>query len=152
MEPHYSCGTDSFAEEVFVKWKLSEGYSVKRCDFFTEYEWKNKVHRYLPDFIIEKNNEVTVVEVKCEYKRNFQKRYEHLEDRVKQGKQLSNNLKTYNIDILSKKIESIQDFCRNKGWKFSLITLDNSTFNMLYNRAKRIRRNEKIKNKENISL
>lgn len=136
---------ESFGEGVFVKWMIYEGYEVKRCDIILNYEFKGEIKHYFPDFILEKNKQVFLIEVKSDYRRNFQKSYDYLQNRVDNGLSRSNPLLTYREDILQKKIESAELYCKEKGWIFKLITLDDSKFNLLYNRAKRLRRNGKTK-------
>jgi hypothetical protein len=135
----------SFGEGVFVKWMISEGYSVRRCNVILDYEFEGKLRHYFPDFIIEKDDQIYLIEVKSDYRKNFQKSYDYLQNRVTQGLQKSNPLVTYREDILCKKIESAEAYCKKKGWIFKLMTLDDSQFNLLYNRAKRLRRNGKTK-------
>lgn len=141
---------DSYGEAVFVAWKLSEGYEIEKCDFFVEYRYGEKIRHYIPDFKISKNGKVTVIEVKCEYRKKFQKSFDYLQNRVEKGIQRHNNLSTYKESELLLKIEAIETYCNNQGWEFELVTLDNSYFNLLYNRAKRQRFYDK-NNKKNDS-
>lgn len=134
---------ESFGEAVFVKWKLSEGYSVSRCDFYIEYEFQGEKKHYIPDFKLEKDGCIKIVEVKCDYKRNFQKSYEALQKRVEEGLQVCNNLQTYRLDILEIKLKVLKEYCENKKWDWEMITLDDPVFDLYYNRAKRHRRNGK---------
>lgn len=135
----------SFGEGIFVKWMISEGYSIKRCNIVLDYEFEGQIRHYFPDFIIEKENQTFLIEVKSDYRKNFQKSYDYLQNRVEKGLQKQNNLSTYREDILEKKIKSAESYCKEKGWIFKLMTLDDSKFNLLYNRAKRLRRNGKTK-------
>lgn len=143
---------ESFGEGVFVKWMKNEGYNVSRCEFALKYEFEGKIRHYLPDFKIEKDGLITIVEVKSDYERNFQKSYEVLQKRVEEGLQYCNNLSTYRKDVLSLKLKALDSYCKERGWNFELITLDNSKFNLLYNRAKRARRNGKTKEESINSL
>lgn len=143
---------DSYGEGVFVQWMKEEGYSIERCNFYVEYFYNNKIHHYIPDFIIKKDSVVKVIEIKCEYLKNFESVYKYLEKRVQLGLQSSNNLSTYKKEVLELKQKAITDYCKERGWSFEMITLDNSKFNLLYNRAKRIRSNDKIGSKKNSSL
>lgn len=136
---------ESFGEGVFVKWMIYEGYDVKRCDVILNYEFKGETKHYFPDFIIKKNEQIFLIEVKSDFRRNFQKSYEYLQSRVDNGLSYNNPLSTYREDVLKKKIESAELYCKEKGWIFKLVTLDDSKFNLLYNRAKRLRRNGKTK-------
>ena len=66
--------------------------------------------------------------------------------------QYCNNFSTYRKDVLSLKLKALDSYCKERGWNFELITLDNSKFNLLYNRAKRARRNGKTKEESINSL
>lgn len=135
----------SFGEGVFVKWMLYEGYEVKNCNLILDYEFQGKARHYFPDFIIKKDNKITLIEVKSDFRKDFQKHYEYLQNRVEKRLSTNNTLSTYREDILQKKIESAELYCRKRGWSFKLVTLDDPKFNLLYNRAKRYRRNGKTK-------
>lgn len=143
---------ESFGEGVFVKWMKNEGYNVSRCEFALKYEFEGKIKRYLPDFKIEKDGLITIIEVKTDYERNFQKSYEVLQERLEKGLQYCNNLSTYRKDVLSLKLKALDSYCKERGWNFKLITLDEPKFNLLYNRAKRLRRNGKTKEESIDSL
>lgn len=136
---------ESFGEAVFVKWKLFEGYEISRCNFDIEYEFQGQKRHYIPDFKLEKDGCIKIVEVKCDYKRNFQKSYELLQKRVEEGLQVCNNLATYRLDVLETKLKALKEYCEKRNWNCEMITLDNSIFNLYYNRAKRYRRNGKTK-------
>lgn len=56
----YSC-LDYFIENYKVE-------EIKRCDFFIEYKYKNKIKRYLPDFIITTDINTFIVECKSLFK------------------------------------------------------------------------------------
>ena len=139
-------------QDLIEGWMKEEGYSIERCNFYVEYFYNNKIHRYIPDFIIKKDSVFKVIEIKCEYLKNFEFVYKYLEKRVQSGLQSSNNLSTYKKEVLELKQKAITDYCKERGWSFEMITLDNSKFNLLYNRAKRIRSNDKIGSKKNSSL
>jgi hypothetical protein len=128
---------DSYGEEVFVEWKIKEGYRVERCDLRIPYLWQGVRRMYLPDFFIAKDGKVTIIEVKCEFLKNF---------RTTQDKLLCRNLTTYNIEQVAEKAKTARKFCKERGFEFELITLDDSRFNLLYNRAKRKRSEGRKKN------
>jgi len=132
----------SYGEGVFVEWKLSQGYKVSKCNFYIEYKLGEEDYHYIPDFLIEKDGITTLIEVKCDFLRNFREK--------KSEKKLSKNLTTYGLDELYAKIEVAKVYCIEKGWEFELITLDNKRFNLLYNRAKRKRSEDRKKNNSSL--
>ena len=93
----------------------------------------NQDHLYIPDFIIIKGKRKVIVEVKCDHLRNFDKK-----DKVKY-------LSTYNKNQLNAKLQALEIYCKKNDFECELITMDNKYFEYLYNRAKRLRRENKRK-------
>jgi len=129
----------SYGEGVFVQWKLNEGYTVQNCKFVLPYTLNGVQHHYRPDFIISKEDITTLIEVKCDYLRNFRA--------LSSDKLINKSLLTYALDELECKIDVANQYSQTNGWQFELVTFDDKKFNYLYNQAKRIRReNRKQKN------
>lgn len=126
----------SFGEALFVQWKIKEGYQVKKCDFFILYKYKGKECPYIPDFVIVKNTEIILVEVKCDNRRNFIKKNQVIRHK---------NLTTYKRAQIQAKNKAARNFCKNKGWKFWFLTLDNVQFSRLYAQGIRDRMRENHK-------
>jgi hypothetical protein len=130
----------SVGEKVFVEWKIAEGYRVERVDFSIPYRLDGKMHLYRSDFLISKEGEIKrLVEVKTDYLHNFKNSY-----------RIKNHLSTYKIETVKLKNTAAERYCKKKGWIFEMITMDDSTFNLLYGRELRMRRKIiKHKNEKN---
>jgi len=81
----------------------------------------NKVHKYFPDFIIEKKNKDEVKTIVIEVKPKRQT------SAPKKKKKIT---KTYlqeclTFSINEAKWESAENFCKKRGWKFIILTEDN---------------------------
>jgi hypothetical protein len=82
----------------------------------------NKVHRYYPDFIVEKQSsdgkiETVVIEVKPKKQTKPPKK------KNKVTKNYLNETITYSIN--EAKWSSAKNFCKKNGWKFIILTEDN---------------------------
>lgn len=90
----YSC-VDYFIKNYDV-------ISIKRCDFFIEYVFDDKIKRYLPDFIVETIEKTYIVECKSLFK---------ITDDVINSKSWS----MYYNTIEPKKIE-LKKYCEENGF------------------------------------
>ena len=73
---------------------------IKRCDFSIEYEYRNKIHRFLPDFIIKTNNQKYIVECKS----------------FVSIKNLNEKWHFYNETSIIKK-DALEKYCLNNNYK-----------------------------------
>ena len=76
-----------------------------------------KMHRYFPDFWVEKNNgEQMVIEVKPK---------QHLKPPPKQKRQTKKYLsEMYRFAINQRKFEVAEEYCKNRGMKWMIMTQD----------------------------
>lgn len=44
---------NSTYELAFLIYHIENNISIQRCDFYLEYEFQNKIHKYYPDFIVD---------------------------------------------------------------------------------------------------
>jgi hypothetical protein len=78
--------------------QLSQVISYSRCDFYIEYEWKDHIHRYIPDIkVVYKSGDVDIIEVKP----------------------LSFLLHT---GIIRTKGKMADKYCKEKGWNYKVWT------------------------------
>jgi hypothetical protein len=70
----------------------------------------NKVHRYYPDMWIQTKNETFLVEIKPEKETKCPKK----------GKYFENRIRTYAIN--KAKWKAANEYAKNKGWSFKIIT------------------------------
>ncbi len=76
---------------------------IKRCDFFIEYEFKSKIKRYLPDFVIKTKEDTYIVECKSFFK---------ITDDVINSKSWS-----MYYDTIEPKKKVLKEFCQNNNYK-----------------------------------
>jgi len=80
-----------------------------------------KIHRYFPDFLIQKKNKKGDIEwVLIEVKPKAQTKEPVPKKRI--SKRYLNEVKTWGIN--QAKWESAEQFCKKKNWKFMLVTED----------------------------
>ena len=83
----------------------------------------NRVHRYFPDFIVKKRNpegkmETVVVEIKPKN----QCSPPQVQSGKKPTKRYINEVMTWGIN--SSKWQSANEYCKDRGWKFEILTED----------------------------
>jgi hypothetical protein len=81
----------------------------------------NRVHRYFPDFIIKKKNPAGMVEtVVVEIKPAVQCKAPEVQTGKKPSRRYLQEVMTWGIN--SAKWESATQYCKDRGWKFEILT------------------------------
>ena len=96
-----------------LKWESEE--------FFIPYKSKidGRMHRYFPDFKIKVKNTQGIIEtILIEVKPFYQTQEPKKKSRV--TKQYINEVKTYGINI--SKWEAAESYCKDRNWKFMILT------------------------------
>jgi len=87
--------------------------SMKRCNFYLEFQHEGVKRRYVPDFIIETENEKFIIECKTEIGKN---------------KDVSRKW-SYYYDTIEEKKKALEKFCEKEGFKSFFYTKNlNSAF------------------------
>lgn len=114
---------ESAAEMAFVNLCKKNNWEIERCQLRILYynTIKKRNSYYNPDFIIKKNNKITICEIKGCY-----------------IKDINNNTKTKGGKasikiIVDEKMKQLRKYCNNKGFNCELITFDNFEFRKEYN-------------------
>lgn len=83
----------------------------------------NRVHRYFPDFIVKKRNPEGKIEtVVVEIKPKNQCSPPQVQTGKKPTKRYINEVMTWGIN--SSKWQSANEYCKDRGWKFEILTED----------------------------
>ena len=85
--------------------------------------WDGRMHRYFPDFYVEKTNPVgkkekVLIEVKP-YKETIPPKVQNTK-KNKPTKRYLNEVKTWGTN--SSKWNAAEEYCKDRGWKFQIIT------------------------------
>jgi len=114
----------SLWERKFCKF-LDENQNVIRWSFETlkipyVSSIDNKVHVYLPDFIVEKQNKDGIIETLVVEIKPFKQTQKPSAGKRKSKKSLINENITYTIN--TNKWEAAKKFCQKHSWKFVILT------------------------------
>jgi hypothetical protein len=80
----------------------------------------NKIHRYFPDFIVEKRNKNLIETIVVEVKPKKQTKPPNRKKRITRS--YLRECLTYSVN--EAKWESAKEFCKKRGWRFIILTED----------------------------